>query len=451
MTSARSTRTLVRTAVLLLAFITVCLLISRPSVSSLRFDRSAWAATTSIPVGSVEAKCSPDDWADGSWLPKSNPKHVLTPEDVYDASGFKGCASTREVGLHLSNNKPEKLAWRGNISAYEWTPHDGRCQDVSRNFGEDLLVELVEKGGWLLVGGKLILAYLSLVTCLTSTSTDSVTQEHFFSLSCILYPHVRATPDQARGYDHGWRQDLYLQPDSPVISRIRRPAGFDIATTPLATFRRLVYTIPAYLVSLTSPHRNDLLFNLTEVEALFNGGGWRPSPGDDSKLFGDERSWTISPSEYLSIFLAPLPIGNYRTLIVSTGGHWSLKLFAGLKGGFPEIFDLFRVVQNNFIYQVGRALDSSKEKTREVIVRPYLPGDDNCHSDKIMNGGPLEDPLSLKGASYNWAWIPRFNAAFKEAVTTKGHPNIHYLPLERPGRLRPDTVSYFFILHRLAD
>ena len=51
----------------------------------------------------------------------------------------------------------------------------------------------------------------------------------------------------------------------------------------------------------------------------------------------------------------------------------------------------------------------------------------------------MDEPQSLRGGSYNWEWIPCVNLVFEEVV--KDHPHIHYLGIERPGRLRPDAVS----------
>lgn len=71
-------------------------------------------------------------------------------------------------------------------------------------------------------------------------------QEHFFSLSCTLYPHVIATPDYSGDnayFDRAWPQNLYLNPKSPLISSLRFPPGFDTEKTPLVTFRRWVLVI----------------------------------------------------------------------------------------------------------------------------------------------------------------------------------------------------------------
>ena len=191
--------------------------------------------------------------------------------------------------------------------------------------------------------------------------------------------------------------------------------------------------------------------NFTEIETLYDIGRQHiPAPTATSDnttsnrtgLFGKEQAWTISPTEYLETFLAPFPL-NYRTLVVSTAGHWSLKLFEGLDAGYPAIFDLFRLVMTDWAYQSSLYLDAHKPTgaSKEIVIRPYLPGDDNCHSNEIQNGGPVDKPQSLRGGSYNWEWIPYLNLAFEEVVKQRDHPHIYYLGIERPGRLRPDAVS----------
>ncbi|KIO16676.1 hypothetical protein M407DRAFT_57265, partial [Tulasnella calospora MUT 4182] len=121
---------------------------------------------------------------------------VTKSDDVYAASGFDGCASNREVGWHLSSDHPDYFPWRGNVSAYDWVPPKS-CDDMQNDFRESLVVDLVERGGWLLIG-------------------DSVTEQHFFSISCTLYPHIIATPDYSKSWDwdRAWPQHLHLNPDS---------------------------------------------------------------------------------------------------------------------------------------------------------------------------------------------------------------------------------------------
>lgn len=106
-----------------------------------------------VAVGS--RKCSPADWSAGTWRRKENPMEVTKSDDVYAASGFHGCASNREVGWHLSNDHPEYFPWRGNVSAHAWVPPE-TCDDMPNDFRELLVVDLVERGGWLLIGGAFL-------------------------------------------------------------------------------------------------------------------------------------------------------------------------------------------------------------------------------------------------------------------------------------------------------
>ncbi|KAG8969055.1 hypothetical protein FRC03_004729 [Tulasnella sp. 419] len=167
----------------------------------------------------IDGKCSPEAWSAGKWERKEDPPQVVEPEDVYKASGFLGCASSREIQWHLSNDHPNEMNWRGNVSAYDWVP-PSTCGDIPDD-REMIVKDLVEQGGWLLIG-------------------DSVTEEHFFSLSCTLYPHVLATPDYTGrwDWDRAWPQNLYLNPQSPLVPKLNMPSGFDIEKTPLVTFRR---------------------------------------------------------------------------------------------------------------------------------------------------------------------------------------------------------------------
>lgn len=56
----------------------------------------------------------------------------------------------------------------------------------------------------------------------------------------MLSPHVRTTPfyPAGQGFERDQPQNMYLKEDSPLIARLNLPQGFDVANTPLVTFRR---------------------------------------------------------------------------------------------------------------------------------------------------------------------------------------------------------------------
>ena len=99
-------------------------------------------------------QCTPEEWSSGRWERRPNPPQVHKPEDVYAASGFKGCASNREVEWHLANDHPDDYNWRGNVSSYEWVPGSA-CGDIPDD-REAIVKSLVEQGGWLLIGGMFL-------------------------------------------------------------------------------------------------------------------------------------------------------------------------------------------------------------------------------------------------------------------------------------------------------
>ena len=97
--------------------------------------------------------CSPGAWSEGSWVKKENPVTVKGPEDVLPASGFQGCASSREVAWHLVTDHPEIYDWRGRVSSFLWKPSSVSCKSVQEDYAEAMVKDLVEEGGWLLIGG----------------------------------------------------------------------------------------------------------------------------------------------------------------------------------------------------------------------------------------------------------------------------------------------------------
>ncbi|EIW63587.1 uncharacterized protein TRAVEDRAFT_161946 [Trametes versicolor FP-101664 SS1] len=385
----------------------------------------------SFSVSRPRSICTPQAWASGQWVPKIPPTmrtNFTKSEDVYEFLGFQGCASNREVYWHLAADNERLFDRFPAVASWRWSPPAEQCE--VRDLDPTVLVrDLVEQGGWLLIG-------------------DSVTENHFFSLSCLLYPHVRATPDYVANpyFDRGWPQNLYLDPASPLISKIKFPDGFDIETTPLVTFRRI-----------------DLLFEPSALDALYKQ--LHPDSAlatQGGNLFSDEATWNLAPAEYVKIFTAPLPRGNYATMVVSTGGHWTTTLFAGLKDAqlpkdgienvvsfFGEAMDAWAGEVQALLYAAEkeeRAMRSFHRKgrpPRQVVARAYLPGHEDCHDHRV----PDKEYKPGRWGWYNWNQIGDLNNKFEAVLQGNKYPDIHFLPIDRPALLRPDAHSAGDCLH----
>lgn len=84
--------------------------------------------------------------------------------------------------------------YRRKASNYRYVPGKG-CRKAEFD-KEALLRSMVEEGGWMTYGGEL-LVLLPMESHNTNgfilTITDSIAEESFFALSCMLYPHVSAS------------------------------------------------------------------------------------------------------------------------------------------------------------------------------------------------------------------------------------------------------------------
>ncbi|KAG2016437.1 hypothetical protein CC2G_009605 [Coprinopsis cinerea AmutBmut pab1-1] len=429
----------------------------------------------------IVAEGDPEDpiSGDGTKPPTSYLQNMTKSEDVLTFTRFEACASSREYWWHLAADRPEQFDRFPGPTEWEWVP-GGRCKgnpglrDWDR---EEVVRELVEGGGWLLVG-------------------DSVTENHFFSLSCLLYPHVVGYPDYTKltsMYDRAWPQHLYLNPASPLTESLAFPNGFNISSTPLVTFRRV-----------------DLLWSkddLVKMHKEMHPEFYEPaSDGTPStfQLFGEEAVWTISPKEYFDIFTKPLPEGNYRTMVVSTAGHWTTNLFHGYKReGEPEVgsdpqgkakpvwnydglVQFYQDVMARWVVEAQKMISHSaplptsysstsphpdhddmsgrlgriwpikgkngdkkerKLRNRKVLVRAYLPGHEDCHKKR----SPWRTILPFDWNWWNWAEIWRFNKVFMDLLADRArYPDVHYLGIDRPARLRPDAHSTGDCLHIMS-
>ncbi|KAJ7599084.1 hypothetical protein C8J56DRAFT_1158100 [Mycena floridula] len=359
--------------------------------------------------------CPPKAYGTGRWEynPRSSKTNMTDRSQAYPFAGFDGCASTREVFWHLGIDNDDHFKRFPKASSWKWQPEAHGCS--IKDFGkEEFVRDLVENGGWMILG-------------------DSISEGHFFSLSCLLYPHVVAAPDYTKNsnWDRGWPQYLYLNPASPLVPAISFPPGFNIESTPLVSFRRI-----------------DTLFEKPELEHLYREI-YHPQSGFE--LFSDEQTWNLNPTEYLDLFTAPLPTANYANLIVSTGGHWHTELFWGLRDepmpvkGIANVLKFFRYAMTLWAKLVQERLLSDQEESggyvkangqrgkRKALVRAYLPGHDDCHN--YLDPWTRVRPIMNK--DYNWAYMGQFNGIFEDAVSSS--PDIHYLGIDQPARLRPDA------------
>ena len=106
------------------------------------------------PAIEVES-CTPEAWSAGAWTrrdpPRTNKTVAASVADVLEFEGFEGCTSDREFEWHFSGLESEWPRFP-EVTAFEWTPSPA-CRP--RRFDREGLVrDLVEKGGWLLIGGK---------------------------------------------------------------------------------------------------------------------------------------------------------------------------------------------------------------------------------------------------------------------------------------------------------
>lgn len=386
-----------------------------------------------IHYGGTHARgtCPAEDYSAGSW----KPAHKFPPgtkmkesADAVAFGGFEGCAADRELFWHLGSDRPDQWENRFPMAHdYVWSP--GKGCDIRPFDREALVTDLVEKGGWLLVG-------------------DSVTENQFFSLSCILFPHVRATPNYTENpyFERHWQQNLHLLPTSPLVPKLKFPEGFSIENTPLVSFRRV-----------------DVLLSREQLEGLYNS---IYSPEPDSPLFSDDTFWTLPPSEYVGQFTAKE--NNYQTMIVSSAGHWTTSHFQAMRdagskgGGVGHLLRFFQHATGMWADLVQRQLDKSDRKDRQVIVRAYLSGHENC----LNQFKPYTYVHDYTTQWWNWNWMTEYNDIFQvctlivlrsvvliqpqRLLESPLYPNIHFLPIDRPGMLRPDAVSSTPLFSRVA-
>jgi hypothetical protein len=125
--------------------------------SSYSFRISDWSSIFSQqPHHSL---CSPEQWSSGRWVysPTSDLVNLTSPEQALSLAGFEGCAADREYHWHLGTDHEEFWDRFPKVSSYRWLP-SSQC-DVRPLDGAAIVKDLVENGGWLLLGGMSVLTF----------------------------------------------------------------------------------------------------------------------------------------------------------------------------------------------------------------------------------------------------------------------------------------------------
>ncbi|KIK24788.1 hypothetical protein PISMIDRAFT_677882 [Pisolithus microcarpus 441] len=412
------------------AFISLVLVLYAYSTSESTFRFPDWSSAF---AGRQRSSCSPEDWSHGRWVysPRTNLTSITGAHDALAMAGLEGCAADREYAWHLGTDHPEEWGRFPSVNSYEWVP-SSRC-DISPLNGTSIVKDMVQKGGWLLLG-------------------DSIAENHFFSLSCLLYPHVRATPNYTENpyFDRAWVQNIYLSPTSPLLDEIDLPTGFSVESTPLVTFYRV-----------------DLLFNKEDLDNIYRrtlmpADTFGPEIEADlanKTLFSKEQTWSMSPSEYMPKLLGDLPDFHYGTLVVSTAGHWTTTLMSAFRDeeageeagyGIANVKSFFEIAMREWAREVQTAINEYRAKggwrPKQVVVRAYLPGHEDCHN----HHEPWTEIEPYRWRWYNWPWIQDFNKIFKALLASSEYPDIFFLQIDRPGRLRPDAHASGDCLHLLT-
>lgn len=144
-------RSLTTKVIILGGFITFLLTLYTTHPSSARLRSSV----SDIFAIRQRSQCTPQQWSSGQWTrrvpPRTTKQNATSVADVLEFEGFEGCASDREYKWHLAA-EDDQLDRFPEVTAYRWTPPPS-CN--VRQFDREAFVQdLVEKGGWLLLGGE---------------------------------------------------------------------------------------------------------------------------------------------------------------------------------------------------------------------------------------------------------------------------------------------------------
>lgn len=144
----RASRSMVRrisTALLaVLALYTIFLLSKSRSIAS-NFERLR------AQVHLQGQTCTPQLWSQGQWVLKE--PGLNRTATVFEASGFEGCASDFVPDWNFGTGGLQMDQHRWKASQYRWQSQHSQCAG-SGDTVLQLLRNLVQKGGWFIVGGE---------------------------------------------------------------------------------------------------------------------------------------------------------------------------------------------------------------------------------------------------------------------------------------------------------
>lgn len=132
----------------LITFAVTLYLFSSPAFS---FQLSDWSP---VFAGRQRGTCSSEAWSSGSWTysPNVDWSALTSADQALAFAGFEGCAADREYHWHLGSDDPERWDRFPSVSSYKWRPSP-QC-DVRPLNSAAMVKDMVEQGGWLLLGGE---------------------------------------------------------------------------------------------------------------------------------------------------------------------------------------------------------------------------------------------------------------------------------------------------------
>lgn len=138
---------------IILGLVIITLIVDVPRTTALRL--ASFSPFTKVP-----GSCPPRAYARGSWKAKNVRvgmeaiTEIKKQNDVFRSTGFDGCASSREFWWHIAADKQEHWGRFPHAHMWEWVPDASGCNGLREWDQAQVVKELVENGGWLLLGGR---------------------------------------------------------------------------------------------------------------------------------------------------------------------------------------------------------------------------------------------------------------------------------------------------------